>query len=117
MILLEWFGLFLLAEAGFLAFDIEREIRRRGRGLKFTVKARWHLMALRFRSRLTWAPFASFATAGLFSALGYAGWGGFRGIPIDRDLREVLLQFPIWWAFTFAVIMLNPFRSSRWPEP
>ncbi len=117
MILLEWFGIVLLAEAVFLAYDIECEARRRHRELGFTVRARAHLMRARFRSRLSWAPFASFIVAAVVSVFMYGGWGGFRGIPVERKLRQVLIGFPIFWAYTFAFIMLNPFRSNRWPEP
>jgi len=74
-------------------------------------------MHLRFRARLSWAPFASFVVAVLVSLLRYGGWGGFRGLPIDRDLRQVLLEFPIWWVLTFVVCMLNPFRYGPGPEP
>jgi len=117
MILLELFGLFLLAELFLLGFSVAGEMRRRDWGLKYTVKARAHLMRLRFRSRLSWAPFASFIVAVIVSVLRYGGWGGFRGVPIERELGHVLLEFPIFWAFTFAVMMLNPFRSGRFPEP
>ncbi len=85
--------------------------------MKHTLKARWKLMRLRFRERLSWAPVASFVAAVLVSLLRYMGWGGYRGTPIDRGLRQVLVEFPIFWLLTFAAIMLNPFRSGRGPEP
>ncbi len=85
--------------------------------MKHTLKARWQLMRLRFRARLSWAPFASFLVAVLVWLLRYGGWGGYRGIAIEREFRQVLVEFPIFWIVTFVVIMLNPFRSGRGSEP